>query len=94
MSADHIPPAAPCSYPARDGNLVRPMVDGADVFGRIGDAVEAARRSVWLTVAFYAISPFLAGKACSTSWIAPPAGAWTCGCGPGGRIPRASITVS
>lgn len=52
--AVHIPPVAACTYPVRGGNLVRPMVDGVSIFRRIGEAIEAARRSVWLTVAFYA----------------------------------------
>jgi len=42
------------SYPMRDGNLVRPLIGGAEAFGRIADAVDAARERVWLTVAFYA----------------------------------------
>lgn len=52
--AAHIPPVAACTYPVRGGNLVRPLVDGVSIFRRIGEAIEAARRSVWLTVAFYA----------------------------------------
>jgi hypothetical protein len=31
---------------------VRPLVDGIPAFRRIGAAVEAARRSVWVVVAF------------------------------------------
>ena len=50
----HIPCAASGAYPVRRGNLVRPLVDGVPAFTRIGEAVEAARRSVWLTVTFYA----------------------------------------
>lgn len=52
--AQHIPPAVSCSYPPRAGNLVRPLVDGVPAFRRIGEAVEVARHSVWLTVTFYA----------------------------------------
>ena len=37
----------------RAGNRVRPLVDGPPIFRRIGEAVEAAQYSVWLTVAFY-----------------------------------------
>ena len=48
----HIPFATACSYPVRDGNFVRPLVDGEVAFRRICEAVEAARQSVWLTVAF------------------------------------------
>jgi cardiolipin synthase len=47
-------PAASGSYPRRDGNLVRPLIGAAETFGRIADAVDAARQRVWLTVAFYA----------------------------------------
>jgi phosphatidylserine/phosphatidylglycerophosphate/cardiolipin synthase-like enzyme len=49
-----IPCATSGAYPARPGNLVRPLVDGIPAFQRIGEAIEAARQSVWLTVAFYA----------------------------------------
>lgn len=54
IDATYIPPVAASSYPVRGGNRVRPMVDGESIFRRIGEAVEAARHSVWLTVAFYA----------------------------------------
>jgi phosphatidylserine/phosphatidylglycerophosphate/cardiolipin synthase-like enzyme len=50
----HIPSVTSCSYPARDGNAVRPLVDAIPAFRRIGEAIEAARHSVWLTVAFFA----------------------------------------
>ena len=33
---------------------MRPLVDGVPIFRRIGAAIDAARRSLWLTVAFYA----------------------------------------
>lgn len=46
-------PAALGSYPRRDGNRVRPLIGGVEAFGRIAEAVDAARRRVWLTVAFY-----------------------------------------
>lgn len=49
-----IPPPASGSYPRRDGNTVRPLIGGAEAFARIAEAVDAARRRVWLTVAFYA----------------------------------------
>src|SRR6516165_7264202 len=45
--------AAGGSYPLRAGNAVRPWVDGVPAFRRIGEAIEAARRSLWLTVAFF-----------------------------------------
>ena len=50
----HVPPALTGSYPVRSGNLVRPLIDGVPTFQRIGEAIEAARHSVWLTVAFFA----------------------------------------
>ncbi len=40
------------SYPIRAGNRVTPLVDGEPAFRRICEAVESARSSVWLTVAF------------------------------------------
>jgi cardiolipin synthase A/B len=51
--ASYIPAVASCSYPARGGNLVRPMADGTEIFRRIGEVIEAAHHSVWLTIAFY-----------------------------------------
>jgi phosphatidylserine/phosphatidylglycerophosphate/cardiolipin synthase-like enzyme len=39
-------------YPIRPGNDVRPLIDGEPVFRRIGDVVESAQFSVWVTVAF------------------------------------------
>jgi phosphatidylserine/phosphatidylglycerophosphate/cardiolipin synthase-like enzyme len=50
----YIPSAASCSYPPREGNAVRPLVDAVPAFRRICDAVETARHSVWLTVTFFA----------------------------------------
>ena len=47
-------PSASGTYPRRDGNRVRPLIGGAAAFGRIAEAVDAARNRVWLTVAFYA----------------------------------------
>jgi cardiolipin synthase A/B len=40
------------SYPVRTGNHVRPLVDGKPAFRRICDAIDAAKKSVWVTVAF------------------------------------------
>lgn len=37
----------------RHGNAVRPLIDGAEAFGRMCAAVDAARRRVWITVAFH-----------------------------------------
>jgi len=52
-AASYIPGAVSGSYPTREGNGVRPLV-GADVFFlRLCDAVDAARHSVWVTVAFW-----------------------------------------
>jgi phosphatidylserine/phosphatidylglycerophosphate/cardiolipin synthase-like enzyme len=48
----HIPCARRGSYPLRGGNTVRPLVDGEPAFRRICAAVDGARASVWLTVAF------------------------------------------
>lgn len=52
--ARHIPFVDGGSYPLRGGNLLRPLIDGTPAFRRIAGAVEQARHSVWLTVAFYA----------------------------------------
>jgi cardiolipin synthase A/B len=49
----HIPGTTSGPYPARPGNLVRPLVDGQEISRRIYEAIEQARRSIWLTVAFY-----------------------------------------
>ena len=48
----HVPSVRRASYPLRTGNSVRPLVDGEPAFRRICEAVEAARESVWLTVAY------------------------------------------
>ncbi len=50
---DHVPFVRSGSYPIRAGNDVRPLVDGGPAFDRICRAVESARRSVWVTVAFH-----------------------------------------
>lgn len=42
------------SYPIRTGNIVRPLVDGVPAFRRIGEVIDKAEHSVWLTVAYYA----------------------------------------
>ena len=51
-SPSHVPFTDRASYPARPGNRVRPLIDGQPAFQRIGEAVDAARHSVWVTVAF------------------------------------------
>jgi phosphatidylserine/phosphatidylglycerophosphate/cardiolipin synthase-like enzyme len=50
--AAYVPHVESGSYPLRPGNRVRPLVDGEAAFRAICRAVEAARRSVWVTVAF------------------------------------------
>jgi phosphatidylserine/phosphatidylglycerophosphate/cardiolipin synthase-like enzyme len=50
----HIPFPTTGSYPVRAGNAVRPLVGIMPSFRRIGEAVETARQSVWVTVAFLA----------------------------------------
>jgi cardiolipin synthase A/B len=49
---DHIPFSEVSTYPIREGNRVRPLVDGEPAFRRICQAIESARHSVWVTVAF------------------------------------------
>ncbi len=49
---NHIPPPEKCSYPIRAGNFVRPLIDGEIAFTRICETVEAAHKSVWITVAY------------------------------------------
>ena len=46
-------PACRKAYPIRDGNRVLPMVGAGMFFSRLCDAVDAARHSVWVTVAFW-----------------------------------------
>ena len=53
MPRSPIPFATAASYPARPGNLVRPLVDGVPTFRRIAEAIDGARHAVWLTVAFF-----------------------------------------
>ena len=47
-----VPVVQTASYPARPGNALRPLVDGAPAFSRVCEAIEAARKSVWATVTF------------------------------------------
>lgn len=49
---DAVPFARGGTYPPRPGNALRPLVDGVPAFRGIVEAVEAARASVWVTVAF------------------------------------------
>ena len=49
----HIPPAEKASYPVRPGNKVTPLIDGEPAFLRICEAVETAKHSVWVTIAFH-----------------------------------------
>ncbi len=50
MAAEIAP--ATGAYPRRNGNRIRPLIDGEPAFRRIVAAVEAARQRVWLTLAF------------------------------------------
>ncbi len=54
MSELHVPHIEESSYPLRQGNLLTPLIGGEPAFRRICEAVEAARQSVWVTVAFLA----------------------------------------
>lgn len=47
-----IPSVQTGSYPVRDGNRTRPLVDGVPAFRRICEAIEAAQSHVWATVTF------------------------------------------
>lgn len=47
-----IPIIQKSSYPARPGNALWPLIDGEPAFRRICEAIDAARQSVWATVAF------------------------------------------
>jgi cardiolipin synthase A/B len=49
---DGIPFLRSGPYPAREGNAVQLLIDGLAAFRRICEAVEAAERSVWVTVTF------------------------------------------
>jgi hypothetical protein len=42
----HVPPASSGAYPARPGNLVRPLVDGVPAFRRMAEAIDPASHSV------------------------------------------------
>jgi phosphatidylserine/phosphatidylglycerophosphate/cardiolipin synthase-like enzyme len=50
--AQHVPHVESGTYPRRKGCAVMPLVDGEPAFRRICEAVETARTSVWVTVAF------------------------------------------
>jgi phosphatidylserine/phosphatidylglycerophosphate/cardiolipin synthase-like enzyme len=54
-------PVTRASYPPREGNQVRVLIDGDEAFRRISDAVANARRSVWITVSFTQIDVVLPG---------------------------------
>lgn len=45
-------PARDGRYPARDGNLVRPWIDGVPFYERLAEALRNARSSVWAIVSF------------------------------------------
>ena len=40
------------SYPARSGNLVRPLIDGIPAFTRISECIASAQHTVWATITF------------------------------------------
>ncbi len=50
--AANVSHATRSAYPVRGGNAVHFLIDGVPAFRRICEAVEAARHSLWLTVAF------------------------------------------
>ncbi len=52
MADSHVPHVEGSSYPLRHGNYLRPLIGGEMAFRRICEAVEGARQSVWVTVAF------------------------------------------
>ena len=49
---NYIPTAKKCTYPLRMGNRVVPLIDGIPAFRRICEAIEQAKHSVWVTMAF------------------------------------------
>ena len=49
---DRFPPPTSAAFPARSGNLIESLVDGAVAFDQIAGAIEAATTSVWVCVAF------------------------------------------
>ncbi|MGQ0583963.1 MAG: phospholipase D-like domain-containing protein [Reyranella sp.] len=51
-AASYIPGAVAGSYPIREGNRVRPLIDSKEIFTRLGEAAEGAQKSLWITVAF------------------------------------------
>jgi phosphatidylserine/phosphatidylglycerophosphate/cardiolipin synthase-like enzyme len=51
-SGSHIPAPVTSSYPVRDGNLVRPLIDAVPAFRRICEAIDEAQRSIWVAVTF------------------------------------------
>ena len=58
-----MPVPAGARFPVRGGNTVRPLIDGEAAFRRICDAIEAAERSVWVTVTFlWAACPMPDGR--------------------------------
>jgi len=52
MTKSVIPFIRSASYPVRDGNLIKPWIDGEPAFRRICELIEAATQRVWLTVTF------------------------------------------
>ncbi len=52
IDGSHVPAAAGAAFAPRPGNRVVTFVDGMDLSRRVGEAIAAARHSVWTTVAF------------------------------------------
>lgn len=53
-SGDYIPGSTSGSYPGRSGNRLRALIGSREIFSRLGEAIDAARQSVWMTIAFFA----------------------------------------
>lgn len=53
LDGAYIPVTTSGPYPARPGNRVRSFIDGPQIMRRIGEAIENARHSIWVTAAFY-----------------------------------------
>lgn len=52
VTEDAVSPFVPGSYPPRGGHAVALLVDGEPAFRRVCEAIDAARRSVWVTITF------------------------------------------
>ncbi len=54
-------PVERASYPAREGNSVRVLIDGREALGAILESLRRARRSIWITVSFVELDIVLPG---------------------------------